>query len=309
MVHVVLKEQVDVARGRLRLSDVAACAIEAPICEEFYGVDLGPAPAPGRIALMRIEDLQKILHAEFGDILFVFEKTAAIRVTAAAADVNMDAIQRALQQELDNLLSVEDEIKAVVNGLHLSSLGKIRPGYTNISFPELEAINGDVKVHVISHLMGNMPVKVVLTPAGDGTDQHVLWVRAQIDVEQYLPTVTRDVQAGTILTEDILTMQWQKLARTRQHYVQDSAMLLGKRLKTSLQIGAPIAVNNVAAQFAVKRGATVNAEIRRDGMRVQSKVKAMGNAAVGEQLDVTVIGSGRKLTGVVRNADLVEVNL
>lgn len=309
MIHVRLREQVEVTRSRIRLSELAECVTPTPVCDEFYGVDVGPSPAPGRMTLVRVEDLQKILHVEFGDRLFAFDKSSVIRVTAAATDADVEGIHRRLQQTLDELLGMEENLRAVVVNIHMSTLGKVRQGFTRIRFPEIDALTGDPRLYLVAHLMGNVPLKVELSREDDEHETQNLWVRAQIEVEQNLPTVTQDVEANKILKEELLTMQWQKLSRTRQNYVGSFADLIGKRVRNHVQMGSPISMTNVSAQFAIKRGATVNAEILRAGMRVQSKVKALNNAAVGDQLDVVVIGSGRKLTGVVRNADLVEVNL
>lgn len=304
-----MREHAEVDQARIRMSHIAECIGDTTVCEELYGVDVGPAPAPGKSMLLRIDDLKKILETEFQGKQFIFDRASVTRIVASGTDIDLDSIQRKLQQTINSLLSMEDGLRVVVNSLHLSSMGKARVGYSEVSFPDLDAIDSDPRAYLVSHLMGNPTIKVQLSAVDTEAESQVVWVRAQVEMEQQVPCAARDIENGTIIAADMVTTQWQKLVRTRQHVVQDIDSLLGKRVKSFVGMGSAFASGQVESPATIRRGMIINAEIRRGNMRVQSKAKALGNGATGDVLELSIVGSSRKLTGKVRGPELVEVNL
>src|SRR5262245_50680434 len=98
-----LKAAAEVAGDRIYLGDVATCAGATRLCEEAYGIDLGPSPLPGKSRLLAEAEVRAVLEREWPGAALRFPETRPVKVTALAAVVTEEDVRAALAKRLSEI--------------------------------------------------------------------------------------------------------------------------------------------------------------------------------------------------------------
>lgn len=110
---------------------------------------------------------------------------------------------------------------------------------------------------------------------------------------------TRQLRAGEVLQEgDIKLMPVSNRALALQA-VRDPALIVGKALRSTLPAGSLLRESQLRLPLVIKTNQPVRVLVQGSGFAIGSDAVALGNAAVGERLNVRV-PSGKVISGVVQ---------
>lgn len=110
---------------------------------------------------------------------------------------------------------------------------------------------------------------------------------------------TRQLRAGEVLqTGDIKLMPVSNRALALQA-VRDPALIVGKALRSTLPAGSLLRESQLRLPLVIKTNQPVRVLVQGSGFVIGSDAVALGNAAVGERLNVRV-PSGKVISGVVQ---------
>lgn len=134
------------------------------------------------------------------------------------------------------------------------------------------------------------------------------YVQATVSVPGYYYVATRMIAAGQALTPDDLTPRDGDLVALPPGAVADPQMVVGMTAAHRINAGQPVRGSSLRNAQSVVRGANVRINARGNGFVVSSEGQALENAAPGATVQVRTAG-GQVVSGVVRNASLVEIQL
>ncbi|QEK93540.1 flagellar basal body P-ring formation protein FlgA [Achromobacter insolitus] len=134
------------------------------------------------------------------------------------------------------------------------------------------------------------------------------YVQATVSVPGYYYVATRMIAAGQALTPDDLTPRDGDLVALPPGAVTDPQMVVGMTAAHRINAGQPVRGSSLRNAQSVVRGANVRINARGNGFVVSSEGQALENAAPGATVQVRTAG-GQVVSGVVRNASLVEIQL
>lgn len=110
---------------------------------------------------------------------------------------------------------------------------------------------------------------------------------------------TRQLRAGEVLQAgDIKLMPVSNRALALQA-VRDPALIVGKALRSTLPAGSLLRESQLRLPLVIKTNQPVRVLVQGNGFAIGSDAVALGNAAVGERLNVRV-PSGKVISGVVQ---------
>ena len=116
----------------------------------------------------------------------------------------------------------------------------------------------------------------------------------------------RQLAAGTIITEDALLAQEREQSQARGLIMQDPALVIGARTKRSLNIGQIITNADLCL---VCKGDIVTIEGISDSLVVSAAGKALADGALGDNVRVQNLQSGRTIVASVSAIKKVAIKL
>ena len=114
---------------------------------------------------------------------------------------------------------------------------------------------------------------------------------------------TRLVRATEVLGPDDVTRSAHSVPGAATQAVQ----VLGLEARVALYPGRPVLLSDLAPAALVERNQTVRLVYRRGGLLIMTEARALGRAALGEEVRVMNLSSRNSLTGTVTNDGTVEV--
>lgn len=153
-----------------------------------------------------------------------------------------------------------------------------------------------------SRLWGSTNVGVRCAQGANWT----LYVPVQVRVRGDAVVAARPLALGRQLAAEDLTTQRTDLTQLPPGTLVDINDAIGKIMTIGVTAGAPLRQDMLRAPFLVRQGARVRLVAEGQGFRVYSEGKAMGNASVGQTVQVKA-QNGQLVTGTVRADGAVEV--
>lgn len=134
------------------------------------------------------------------------------------------------------------------------------------------------------------------------------YVQATVSVPGYYYVASRMITAGQALTPDDLAPRDGDLVSLPPGAITDPQTVVGMTAAHRINAGQPVRGSSLRNAQSVVRGANVRINARGNGFVVSSEGQALDNAAPGATVQVRTPG-GQVVSGVVRNAGLVEIQL
>ncbi|AYD64290.1 flagellar basal body P-ring formation protein FlgA [Achromobacter sp. LC458] len=134
------------------------------------------------------------------------------------------------------------------------------------------------------------------------------YVQATVSVPGYYYVASRMIAAGQALTPDDLSPRDGDLVSLPPGAITDPQTVVGMSAAYRINAGQPVRGSSLRNAQSVMRGANVRINARGNGFVVSSEGQALDNAAPGATVQVRT-ASGQVVSGVVRNAGLVEIQL
>lgn len=134
------------------------------------------------------------------------------------------------------------------------------------------------------------------------------YVQATVSVPGYYYVASRMISAGQALTPDDLSPRDGDLVSLPPGAITDPQTVVGMTAAYRINAGQPVRGSSLRNAQSVVRGSNVRINARGNGFVVSSEGQAMDNGAPGAVVQVRT-ASGQVVSGVVRNAGLVEIQL
>jgi flagella basal body P-ring formation protein FlgA len=134
------------------------------------------------------------------------------------------------------------------------------------------------------------------------------YVQATVSVAGHYYVASRVIAAGQALTPADLDAREGDLVALPPGAITDPQAVAGMTAAFRINAGQPIRSSSLRNAQSVMRGTNVRINARGNGFMVSSEGEAMDNGAPGAVVQVRTAG-GQVVSGIVRNATLVEIQL
>ena len=134
-----------------------------------------------------------------------------------------------------------------------------------------------------------------------------LFVPVQVRVWADVVVSARALTRGQTLVPSDLAVQTLDLTQLPQGAFTDPSPLAGKMVNTRIAGGMPLRPDMLRAATVILQGQAVRLVFTANGLNVSSEGRALGNAGVGEPVQVRT-ASGKVIKGIVQGPGVVEVH-
>jgi flagella basal body P-ring formation protein FlgA len=132
------------------------------------------------------------------------------------------------------------------------------------------------------------------------------WVKAEVVAKVPTLVATRSLERGDVISEDDVEVALAPLGFDRGPAPRRERVV-GGRVRTSVEKGAPVVERAVERPEVVNRGANVVAIVAGEAFAVRAPAEALEGGAVGDEIAVRVKLGKRVVRGVVTGPGEVEV--
>lgn len=288
---VILPTQIVVGEGKVTAADlVGESAVTLGDARRMREIDLGAAPAAGQIRRINGPYLRRLLRAA---------KVSDVRVPA-----QLELIGKS------ELISAADQLQAITAYLkkRLGTDGQIKSVSAFQNVTDFKVPPG-AKIALVAPVGQNpfrarSSFKLEVRRRG----QLVLRRYPQVHVEGQakVHVVRRNISARQEINADDLGTETVPLSRVPAKAL-GRFRLVGMLASRRLSVGRIVSRTDLKSPPVVHRGQRVRIELRQASVSVTTAGEALADAAVGQQVTVRNLASGRRLQAWVRGPGLVEV--
>jgi len=298
LVSVTVPPEKAVSGDRLLLGEVAFIEVldqaGDDLAEALAQVDIGPAPRPGRVSVLRRDEIKKILLASGLDIRSAtWNLPAELKVTAEEnAAVGEEELRVALEKHLAASEPYQSGHFELVS-LNLSPPPPLPPGPVTFRFQPQLSSN---PVNVAGYFIFTQNARDV------GRSR----VTAQVDLNLPALVAARALPRGRILTAEDISQTFLPYNQAKGA-LNDLDQALGSTLKTSLAAGTPLRERILGQSFLVRNGDTVVLIARQGNLSASTTGEAKADGALGDTITVTNLSSKKNVRGRIVGPGKVEV--
>ena len=305
-VKLTLKPSVEIQGTSIDLDAVASCAGDLAICEEAYGIVLGPAPSPGKFLTVTRDQVTSIVRAEWPDSIIELYGASVVRVKAAFNDLDMEKVSQRLQDILRDCEQNHKNLKFVLDHVSVPKNEKFRPGQCRVEFPSLRDLDARSSDWILKNIVGPIRLEAVCIHEEDQTSSRPFIVTARISLENFLPVARINLSRGDLVRPEDFDMAWVPVGRDKRASVADIETVRGRRLLRAASVGYPLVWSQLELPVAIRRGQIVRMSFQRGSLGVNGPVKALTNGGYGQVIDAIYLPTRKKLRVLVKDADTVE---
>ena len=295
----------EVEGERLYLGNLATCRGMREICDEIYGIDLGPSPEPGRTITWHPERARTILAKEWPNSDIRIAGAKMMKITAASIPLTEERVEGALRTLFSDAFPEDGALKVAIDKVLLPPGLKLRPGDFTVEFPDLTQEHLEDPDWVIRHLSGNIRLTFQCRqPEVDITTTFSAATR--LTVHALMPVTAQALDKGTEINEMNLKSEMIPLGRSGQQFASNVSQLTGRRLRRPLPSGSPILPSDVEMPRLVRRGQMVTLKVDGSGVAVSGPVKAMADGVTGQVIEAQYPATKKRMRVRVIDSNTVQ---
>jgi len=284
--HAATRARTIVVEGeRITLGDLSPTAPR-----ELLALDIGPAPAPGKRAVVSRAAVQEALRRAGADPALATALPARADIERAGALLTEASLGAAVKDVAATELPLGITIDAVL-------------GLQTVTIPKGE--------HRVDVQLGKLRRSTIVT-----VDIHAggrRWARQQATLQlsgtARTPVLRADLPRGTTVTREHLELREFELDRVPEGAMVRAEQLVGQRLRSRTNASSPVRRAAVEAPPLVVRGSVVNMVARGRGVRISRQAVAQQDGAAGQTIRVKPQGIDTVLLGKVVSESEVVVGL
>ncbi len=213
---------------------------------------------------------------------------------ASGSTITPDAVREEANRFLERSFQGQGEIRIQLGDL--PDLGDLAGQDREIRFRPMRPLDR----------RGPVSLSVEFYADGNRTDRRSL--TADVQVFRAIPISTRRIDRHQMIREEDLALEIRDV-RTIPGALHTLEEALGMRAVRLLPEGKPITEDRIEPVPVVSRGEKVMVSLRLGSIAITASAIALGDGAVGEQIDVRNERSGKRVTATVVRAGLVRIEL
>ena len=151
------------------------------------------------------------------------------------------------------------------------------------------------------------PVSIALVIRTNGAIEKNVSLRLNVEARTEMVTATRQLLAGTVLTEGDVQMQKQDLAQAGGDPIKNVVDAVGKKIRTTIRAGAPLRNNQLVSVPVIVSGQLVTIVAENGAIRITVSGRARSAGGIGDLIKVQNLVSQKEIPARVVDTSTVEV--
>lgn len=301
--------KVNVNGDRIYLKDISKCLGYANKCEEYYGIDLGASPSPGKRRRISLSQIKDILMTEADGVAFDIKGPDVVEVNAAYLELDAKNLKDALLSYMDSLFSSNSEYKVLIDSISLSGKIKVRPGDYVLNFSDSSS-GSDVTIDSLLRKTGRMIYLTVQhKPIEEDVSARTFTVSVRYSIMKLLPVASVELKRGKVLTDHDFSLEWRKMRSRSSSLAISAKQIRGLVVRQTIRGGSLIRLSQLEKQVMVKRGQMVKLRINSGLLDLSGRARALGSGSLGDYIEVIYPVTRKRLSGKIIEKSVVEVVL
>ncbi len=162
--------------------------------------------------------------------------------------------------------------------------------------------------HILRHTGGWQRGETSLLVAGG--EGRTAWVKVRFGVEAAVVVASHEIPRERVLSKsDLMVKKGLFSPRELSSAITDPNQIVGMTAKRKISTGSIITPRMVKQTILVKRGDLVTVKVEAGDILILAKAKALRSGALGDEIPVQNIATGRNFSGVVAGRDQVIVEI
>ncbi|NVK17410.1 MAG: flagellar basal body P-ring formation protein FlgA [Methylocystaceae bacterium] len=285
---VTLRENIIVSGSYIRLGDLFD---NVPLDKAETAVAY--APKPGRRASFDARWLFRVARA-YGLQWRPLSADLRAMVSRDSIIINRDEIQ--------------DSLMTAMMQYDLPQNAKIQLSNRNLRLHVPTEIMPEIKIEDVTFNRRSMRFAAIVA-VGEKNMNAIQRVRVTGQVLKMIdvPTLARRVAKGDVISENDIHWIQMRADRAQRDIITDVHSLVGMSPKRHLRQEKPIRASDIQRPVLVEKGSLVTIILKKPGMMLTSRGKAMQNGADGETIRITNTNTSRTIEAVVVGSSVVTV--
>lgn len=164
----------------------------------------------------------------------------------------------------------------------------------------------DLEIVAPSSWDGWGAVSMALLVRVNGVMEKNLPLRLTVDARTEMVVANRQLLAGTVLTEDDLSLQQREVAQAAGLHVSAIEDVVGMKLRSMVRSGAPVKSNQMQKVPVINNGQLVTIVAESAGFRMTVTGRAKGSGGVGDIIKVENLNSRKQFPARIVDSTTVE---
>lgn len=285
---VTLRENIVVSGAYIRLGDLFA---NAPSDKAETAVAY--APKPGRRASFDARWLYRVARA-YGLQWRPLSADLSASVTRDSIIINRDEI--------------EDVLMAALSQFDLPQNPQIHLSNRNLMLHAPSEIMPEVTIEDVTFNARSLRFAAVVA-VGERGENPLQRVRVTGQVFKMIdvPTLSRRIPKGDVIKENDIRWVRMRADRTQRDIITSMADLIGMAPKRHLRPDRPVRISDIQRPILVEKGSLVTIVLKKPGMMLTSRGRALQNGADGETIRITNTNTSRTIEAIVVGSSTVTV--
>jgi flagellar basal body P-ring formation protein FlgA len=286
----------DVRGTEITLGEIASLRSASPETQaSAEAISLGYTPAPGFARTFQRAQLEQELANHLPGVSVTFEGAAACRAEPASSMVRAAAVRAAAQVALETYFAGRD--------VELRPDGALIDVQVPLHETSLELRACPERLEKKAGLL-SVPVQVWI----DGNLYQNVWTNFQVELWDSVSVLARDVRRGEPIPANAFEMRRMKVAVGAGAPVQSTSLIGGTALR-DLTAGSVLSERDVQRQMLVRRGDTIEIEIRKGAVSARTSGIATQDGYLGERVRVTLADKKKELSALIVGRGSAQVDL
>lgn len=256
----------------------------------YLDLDIGPAPAPGRSAVVSRDAIRAALRRVGADEALTHGLPAQHTVVRAAIDLGQAQLH-------DEVVAASSEQLPV--GISVREVLGLKPA---------RLPTGDLRVEVKLGTLRRSTLATVLIHV-DGRLVERQTATINLEGEAKTPTLRASLSRGAMVRADDVELAPADLERLPSGVVTRPSELVGKRLIQPANAGQPIQARALEVPPTIERGASVRVVLLGQGLRIARTAVAQENGNVGDTIRLKPADGDGMMRGQIVSATEVRMSI
>ncbi len=302
-VKLTIHDAVDLVRGEVYLEDIATCLEDSVICDEISGVRILESVAPGTKLRITAEQIVSILNAEFPRTTFSVTGAQLVDIRTSEFLISNAEMEKQIATKLDLYNGTWKKLRITLK--RFKTFERIVARDSDYQF-EISTLDTDVEflLRSLAESVGGW-ISMTATIVDQDWRQDFKF-NMQVEIESLQPLARHDLEAGKIISSDDLEFGWKRLRRFDQSPQVSQEDLVGKTLSRRVSRSEIVQPRYLKKSQAIVRGNSVKLRLSSGGIILTSEAKAMQAGGIGEDIEVQVVTTKKKLIAKVIDSETVE---
>ena len=294
-------EKREIDRLPVYLGDLSRCEGPQDRCQEISTILIGSSPVIGRQKWFERENIKDVIDKEGIDADIAWQGPIRCQVFTNGTLLDSLPFVSSLEAQWDpNLVK---EMRHRILSVRFAKSFRLRHDRYDFSLKFSKDLEDDIIRNARRTFFNAIAVAKDRDP--DSNEIYEIPIQLQLRSETWAYKANSNLSASFSLLKSSLELAWVPYG---ENLLRESDAFEGMVLRTPLRAGQSVRIRDLIREPDIKKGATIDALVRHDGVKMNSPAQALDSGFIGQKIRVQLGSTKRQLSATVVSMSQVEVH-